>query len=268
MVSCTVLNISPAALIRLQPALAEGQRSVTVAVHSNRKSPACGPGFFDFLYGVAIDVGSTTVAGHLCDLASGEVLASAGLMNPQIRFGEDLMSRVSYVMMHPGGDAELTAGDPWGAERPDRRSVRPGLVPIRHAVSDVVLVGNPIMHHLILGIDPTPLGGAPFPLATDLAVDCRATEIGLNLPFASLHMLPCIAGHVGADTVGAVLAVGPHRGDETVLLIDVGTNAELVLGNRHGLAAASSPTGPAFEGAQIIQRATGNGRCNRAGPHR
>ena len=251
------LTISPAALIRLQPALAKGERSVTVAVHENSEITGVWPGFFDYLYGVAIDVGSTTVAGHLCELATGEIMASAGLMNPQIRFGEDLMSRVSYVMMHPGGDVELTSAI--------RGALNELIVELCaqvdadiHAVSDVVLVGNPIMHHLLLGIDPTPLGGAPFPLATDLAVDCRATEIGLNLPFASVHILPCIAGHVGADTVGAVLAVGPHRGDETVLLIDVGTNAELVLGNRHGLAAASSPTGPAFEGAQISsgQRAT------------
>ncbi len=251
------LTISPAALRRLQPSLTAGERKVTVAVHANSTITGVWPGFVDTLYGVAIDVGSTTVAGHLCDLASGEVISSGGLMNPQIRFGEDLMSRVSYVMMHPGGDAELTA------------AIRGALNDLiqelcSHAgldltdVSDLVLVGNPIMHHLILGIDPTPLGGAPFPLATDLPVDGRASDIGVACPFASLHILPCIAGHVGADTAGAVLAVGPHRGDEMVLLVDVGTNAELVLGNRHGLAAASSPTGPAFEGAQIScgQRAT------------
>ena len=250
-------TIAPAALRRLQPALTAGNRAVTVAVHSHSVITGVWPGFVETLYGIAIDVGSTTVAGHLCDLATGEVLASAGLMNPQIRFGEDLMSRVSYVMMHPGGDAELTA------------AIRGALNDLIHElcgkasltesdISDLVLVGNPIMHHLILGIDPTPLGGAPFPLATDLPVDGRASDIGVACPFSSLHILPCIAGHVGADTAGAVLAVGPHRGDEMVLLVDVGTNAELVLGNRHGLAAASSPTGPAFEGAQIScgQRAT------------
>ncbi len=251
------LEISMNALRRLQPALGHEGRDVTVAVHDNRLVTGVWPGFFDELYGVAIDVGSTTVAGHLCDIASGEILSSAGLMNPQIRFGEDLMSRVSYVMMNPGGDAELTA------------AIRGALNDLIHElatlakvssteISDIVLVGNPIMHHLILGIDPTPLGGAPFPLATDLPVDCFATDIGIACPLATLHILPCIAGHVGADTAGAVLAVGPHRGDEMVLLIDVGTNAELVLGNRHGLSAASSPTGPAFEGAQISagQRAT------------
>ncbi|MCU1391899.1 MAG: nqrF 2 [Ilumatobacteraceae bacterium] len=266
------LTITPNALRRLQPALNHEGRDVTVAVHGGadgqRVITGVWPGFFDELYGVAIDVGSTTVAGHLCDIASGEILASAGLMNPQIRFGEDLMSRVSYVMMNPGGEVELTAAIRGAlndlihelCELASKDRLGQGNAsPIRQSeISDIVLVGNPIMHHLILGIDPTPLGGAPFPLATDLPFDSAATDIGLACPLATLHMLPCIAGHVGADTAGAVLAVGPHRGDEMVLLIDVGTNAELVLGNRHGLAAASSPTGPAFEGAQISggQRAT------------
>ncbi len=270
------LTITPAALRRLQPALGHEARDVTVAVHSavDGRPVITGvwPGFFDELYGVAIDVGSTTVAGHLCDLATGDILASAGLMNPQIRFGEDLMSRVSYVMMNPGGEVELTAAIRGALNdlihelciQASKARIETGQYPgtaaeIRQSeISDIVLVGNPIMHHLILGIDPTPLGGAPFPLATDLPFDSAATDIGIACPLATLHMLPCIAGHVGADTAGAVLAVGPHRGDEMVLLIDVGTNAELVLGNRHGLAAASSPTGPAFEGAQISggQRAT------------
>ncbi|MEO6125620.1 MAG: ASKHA domain-containing protein [Ilumatobacteraceae bacterium] len=261
------MKITHEALIRLQPALAHEGRDVTVAVHDNSVITGIWPGFFDELYGVAIDVGSTTVAGHLCDLASGEILASAGLMNPQIRFGEDLMSRVSYVMMNPGGQHELTAAirgalDDLITELCALASVdriAAGAPPVRKTeVSDIVLVGNPIMHHLILGIDPTPLGGAPFPLATDLPVDGKATDVGIGCPLSTLHLLPCIAGHVGADTTAAILAVGPHRGDEVVLLIDVGTNAELVLGNRHGLSAASSPTGPAFEGAQISsgQRAT------------
>jgi len=128
----------------------------------------------------------------------------------------------------------------------------------REHVLDVVIVGNPIMHHLVLGIDPTPLGTAPFTLATDEPVDARAADIDLDLPGAHLHVLPCIAGHVGADTAAAVLQEGPYRGDDVMLLVDVGTNAEIVLGNREWLFAASSPTGPAFEGAQLSsgQRAT------------
>ncbi len=178
-------------------------------------------------------------------------------MNPQIRFGEDLMSRVSYVMMNPGGREQLTAAvqqavDELVGELTETAGVE------RADVLDVVAVGNPIMHHLLLGIDPTPLGTAPFALATDLPVDARAMDIGIGCPRARLHLLPCIAGHVGADASAAILAEGPHRSDDVQLLVDVGTNAEIVLGCRSWLLAASSPTGPALEGAQIScgQRAT------------
>jgi uncharacterized 2Fe-2S/4Fe-4S cluster protein (DUF4445 family) len=215
------------------------------------------PGYIDRLMGVAVDVGSTTIAGHLIDLANGEVLSTAGQMNPQIRFGEDLMSRVSYVMMNPGGEAELT------------KEVRAALNQIvtelcetagieRSRIVDVTLVGNPIMHHLVLGLDPTPLGQSPFPLAIEGAFAATAAHIELDLPNATLYVAPCIAGHVGADTAAAILNEGPHRSDAIQLLVDVGTNAEIVLGNSQQLFACSSPTGPAFEGAQISsgQRAT------------
>ncbi len=215
------------------------------------------PGYVDAAYGIAVDVGSTTVAGHLCALASGEVLASAGRMNPQIRFGEDLMSRVSYVMMNPGGDAELTATIRTAIDELIGDLVAAAGV-ARDRVLEIVLVGNPIMHHIVAGIDPTPLGAAPFVLATDEPIVTPAGELGLDLPWATAYVGPCIAGHVGADTAAAILAEGPHRGEQMQLLVDVGTNAEIVLGDRHRVFAASSPTGPAFEGAQIScgQRAT------------
>jgi uncharacterized 2Fe-2S/4Fe-4S cluster protein (DUF4445 family) len=238
-------------LAELQPALQAGDGAVTVAVHDAETITAVWPGLHDRAYGIAFDVGSTTVAGHLCDLQNGEVLASAGAMNPQIRFGEDLMSRVSYVMLNPGGDKELTkvvrgclaklTAELAGSAGVERRDVL-----------EVTLVGNPIMHHLVLGIDPTPLGGAPFDLAVDESVRLPARDLGLPVhPGARVYVLPCIAGHVGADTAGVILSEGPHLGDEVNLIVDVGTNAEIVLGNRERLLAASSPTGPAFEGAQI-----------------
>ena len=215
------------------------------------------PGFVDAVYGMAVDVGSTTIAAHLCDLATGDVVATSGRMNPQIRFGEDLMSRVSYVMMNPGGDRELTlavrlALDELAGELVAEASID------RSLVLDVVLVGNPVMHHLLLGFDPVPLGQAPFTLATNEPVEGAATSLGIDLPYASFYVGPCIAGHVGADTTAAMLAEGPHRGDRWQLLVDVGTNAEIVLGNSTRQFAASSPTGPAFEGAQLTcgQRAT------------
>ena len=235
----------------LQRALRSGGWRVTVAVHDGEAVTAVWPGFHDTACGIAFDIGSTTVAGHLCDLRSGEVLASAGEMNPQIRFGEDLMSRVSYVMLNPGSEKELT------------RAVRGCLAKLtaelakeagieRTDVLEVTLVGNPIMHHLLLGLDPTELGGAPFALTVDRAVRLPAEALGLPVNRgARAYLLPCIAGHVGADTAGVILSEAPHLADEVTLLVDVGTNAELVLGNRERLLAASSPTGPAFEGAQI-----------------
>jgi uncharacterized 2Fe-2S/4Fe-4S cluster protein (DUF4445 family) len=237
--------------------LAADAGRVTVAIQNGERLVAAWPGYVDTAYGIAVDVGSTTVAGHLCDLSTGEIVASAGRMNPQIRFGEDLMSRVSYVMMNPGGDRELTAVirtaiDELAGELVEAAGVG------RDRVLELVVVGNPIMHHVVLGIDPTPLGSAPFVLATDEAVTGPASEIGLDLAHASFYAGPCIAGHVGADTAAAILAEGPHRGDGVQLLVDVGTNAEIVLGDRRQVFAASSPTGPAFEGAQIScgQRAT------------
>ena len=203
------------------------------------------------MYGVAFDVGSTTLAGHLCDLFSGEVLASAGRMNPQISFGEDLMSRVSYVMMNPGGERELTAVVREALADDDRRAGRRG----RRRPGEVLeisLVGNPIMHHLVFGLDPRRSGSAPFALATTESRNGARLDLGLGVhPGARVYSPPCIAGHVGADAAGMVLAEGPHHGDALTLLVDVGTNAEIVLGNAERLLAASSPTGPAFEGAQI-----------------
>jgi uncharacterized 2Fe-2S/4Fe-4S cluster protein (DUF4445 family) len=257
-----IAGVAAAVLPDLHAALDRESRAVTVALR--RPAPRGAPtvdaifsGFTDAAYGIAADVGSTTIAAHLCDLNTGEVLASAGVMNPQIRFGEDLMSRVSYVMMNAGGADALTT-----AVRGALRDLASTLlddagVPRAH-VLDVVVVGNPIMHHLLLGLDPTPLGTAPFELATDEAVDARADALDLDLRNAALHVLPCIAGHVGADTAAAMLSEGPYRGAAPQLLVDVGTNAEIVLGDRDAVFAASSPTGPAFEGAQIScgQRAT------------
>jgi uncharacterized 2Fe-2S/4Fe-4S cluster protein (DUF4445 family) len=240
-----------ATLANLQKTLRAGEWKATVAVRKGRDVVAIFAGFAERAYGVAVDVGSTTIAAYLCDLMSGAVVASVGAMNPQIRFGEDLMSRVSYVMMNPGGATELTraareAIDALIGEAAAEAGVARG------EVVEVTLVGNPIMHHLVLGLDPTELGGAPFALAIDRAYEAKARDLGLDIaPGAFVYALPCIAGHVGADTAGVVLAEAPYLSDELRLLVDVGTNAEIVFGDRERLLACSSPTGPAFEGAQI-----------------
>ena len=246
-------------LASVHRAIDKGDGGATVAIRRGTPGEivAVWPGFVDTAYGIAVDVGSTTVAGHLIDLTTGEVVASAGVMNPQIRFGEDLMSRVSYVMMNPGGEKELTTAIRTSLNALALELCSKATVAATD-VLEIVLVGNPIMHHILLGIDPTPLGAAPFVLDTDEAVSGDARELGLELPNASYYVGPCIAGHVGADTAGAILAEGPHRGSSMQLLIDVGTNAEIVLGDSSRQFAASSPTGPAFEGAQLScgQRAT------------
>ncbi len=234
----------------IRAAIEGGAADVTVAVRDGR-IVATRPGFHDTALGIAFDVGSTTIAGLLCDLHTGEVLASAGRMNPQIRFGEDLMSRVSHAMLHPSGGADLTAAvrgalHELAGELVDEAGVR------ADEVFEVVLVGNPIMHHLVFGYDVRPLGVAPFAPATDEAVEVDAGSIGLRLhPAARVYAPPCIAGHVGADTAAVILSEAPHRSAEVMLVVDVGTNAEIVLGNKDRLLAASSPTGPAFEGAEI-----------------
>jgi len=245
------LSCEPTVVRELQPALANGKRQVTVAVRNGSRVIAVWPGFRDRLFGVAFDVGSTTVAAHLCDLASGEVVASAGRMNPQIRYGEDLMSRVSYIMMNPGGEEKLIDAVRIAMNELIEEAAAEAAADVTDVV-EVTIVGNPIMQHLVLGISPVELGTAPFALATDSSVDVRASDIGLAInPGGHVYALPCIAGHVGADAAGVLLAEAPQRHDGVSLIVDVGTNAEILLGDAGRLLAASSPTGPAFEGAQI-----------------
>jgi len=247
----TDLSCDVRVLQQLQPALRQGAWRVTVAVHGGSQIIAVWPGFRERVYGIAVDVGSTTIAAHLCDLSSGEVVAAAGAMNPQIRFGEDLMSRVSWVMMNPGGETELTATVRGAINDLVADVAREAGIP-REDILEATFVGNPIMHHLLLGISPVELGGAPFALASDSALTLWATELDLAIHRnARIYVLPCIAGHVGADAAGVVLAERPDLSEKMTLLVDIGTNAEIILGNHKRLLACSSPTGPAFEGAQI-----------------
>ncbi|WP_271879544.1 ASKHA domain-containing protein [Phaeobacter italicus] len=241
----------------LQPALRKGNWKVTVAVHLGDASQSpkimhIWPGYYEgSVYGLAVDLGSTTIAAHLCDLKTGQVVASSGIMNPQIRFGEDLMSRVSYSMMNKGGDQEMTAAVREGMNALFTQIAAEAEID-KALIVDAVFVCNPVMHHLFLGIDPFELGQAPFALATSNALSLRAIELNLNIhPAARVYLLPCIAGHVGADAAAVALSEAPDKSEDLVLVVDVGTNAEILLGNKEKVLACSSPTGPAFEGAQI-----------------
>ena len=245
-------------LTRIQPVLRKGKFQVTVALHKSHTDTIARvveiwPGLHESgLYGLAIDLGSTTVAAHLTDLDTGEVKASAGIMNPQIRFGEDLMSRVSYAMMNPGGEREMTAAvrDALNTLALEI-SAEAGIEP--HLIVETVFVCNPVMHHLLLGIDPVELGQAPFALATSESISMDARDLDLTAinPRARTYILPCIAGHVGADAAAVALSEEPGKSEDLVLVVDVGTNAEILLGDTSRVLACSSPTGPAFEGAQI-----------------
>ncbi len=252
------VDIELVLLPKLQSALRSGDWTLTVAVHrSHENAPPkvieLWPGLYEgTVFGLAVDLGSTTIAMHLCDIRTGAVIASVGQMNPQIRFGEDLMSRVSYAMMNDGGASEMT-----GAVRETLSSminnvageadINPSLI------LEAVFVGNPVMHHLLLGIDPVELGQAPFTLATASSVTANARDLDLVSlsETAQVYILPCIAGHVGADAAAVVLSERPHTSKDLVLIVDVGTNAEILLGSSRRVLACSSPTGPAFEGAQI-----------------
>ena len=245
-------------LAKLQPVLRKGKWQVTVALHKSHTDTVARlievwPGLHEGgLYGLAIDLGSTTIAAHLTDLETGAVTASSGIMNPQIRFGEDLMSRVSYAMMNPGGDKEMTravreAMDTLLSEIATEAGIDPALI------VETVIVCNPVIHHLLLGIDPVELGQAPFALTTSESISMDARDLDLTAinARARTYILPCIAGHVGADAAAVALSEEPGKSDDLLLIVDVGTNAEILLGDKTRVLACSSPTGPAFEGAQI-----------------
>ena len=204
------------------------------------------------LYGFAVDLGSTTVSCHLINLHTGKVISSMGVMNPQIRFGEDLMSRVSYAMMHEGGEKEMTAVI-WDAigDMFIKAGQKAGIDP--KYIVETVVVGNAVMHHIFLDYSPVPLGFSPFELATQTAEERLAHQLqihGIN-PNGMIYVPPCVAGHVGADAAAVALAVAPYEDSVRHLIIDVGTNAEILYGNKDKVFACSSPTGPALEGAQI-----------------
>ncbi len=247
------LSIDYQVLRGLQRALREGDWSVTLTVWDGREIIRVQPGFHERAIGLAVDIGTTSVAAYLCDLETGRVLATESAMNPQVAYGEDVMSRIGYVMdQRPDGLATLNqailetlgqlatrAAESAGVEAAD--------------IAEVTLVGNTVMHHLVLNLDPTHLGGSPFRCSLVNPVDIKARELGLPSvnPAANVHVLPVKAGYVGADNMAVILAEAPHEQDDIMLIIDVGTNGEILLGSRARLLSASSPTGPAFEGAQI-----------------
>lgn len=238
-------------LTKLQPLLAQNERRVIAVVRDGKHIVDVWPPSQSDAYGAAIDIGSTSLALYLYDLTSGLLVHEASGMNPQIRYGEDLMSRVSYVMLNKGGEERLTEEVRKTISTMIADACKKLEVDVAQ-VLELVLVGNPIMHHLFLGINPVELGQAPFTLAVKDWFEAPAGEFGMGLnPAARISLLPLVGGHVGADTTGAYLTQLDVMTGRSVLLVDIGTNAEIVLSHGGKVAACSSPTGPAFEGAEI-----------------
>jgi len=285
------LSIDYACLRTLSSTLREAKWNVTVSVWQDKEVIAVQPGYVEESYGAAVDIGSTTVALYLCNLRTGEILAAESEMNPQIVYGEDVMSRIQYSIEHKDGleklhkaiistlnkllkqaikSANLSLRAQVAKQSSDEEENPTDEVPLfsqgllrreEHSprndmktdeILEMVLVGNSTMHHLLLNLHPKDLGLAPFVPTIHKSVDVKARELGLQINSSgNIHVLPTIASFVGADTSAMILAEEPHKQDENWLLIDVGTNAELILGNRKRLVCTSTPTGPALEGAHV-----------------
>jgi uncharacterized 2Fe-2S/4Fe-4S cluster protein (DUF4445 family) len=233
-------------------AVEEGEGRITVFVWMDREIIGVFPGQDETAFGLALDVGTTTVALYLCDLKNGDVVASASVTNPQVLFGADIMSRIAYSSDHPVVGARTMQGELIHAVNTliDQTATANNLSPKR--MMDMTVVGNTVMHHIFLGIPPDQLGLWPFSPSVQGSVDVKARDIGLIMnPSANVYVLPVQAGFVGADNVGVLLSAEPQGTDDLSLVVDLGTNGEIVLGNRERLMSCSCATGPAFEGAQI-----------------
>ena len=245
------MNIDYQCLRTLSKTLRDAKWSVTVTVWNDKEVIAVQGGYHEESYGAAVDIGSTTVALYLCNLRTGELLAAESEMNPQIVYGEDVMSRIQYAIEHPDGLDKLHKAIISTLNKLLSKAAHEAKIKLTE-ILEMVLVGNSTMHHVLLNLHPKDLGLAPFVPTIHKSVDIKARELGLHInPSGNIHVLPTIASFVGADTSAMILAEEPHKQDENWLLIDVGTNAELVLGNRKRLVCTSTPTGPALEGAHV-----------------
>jgi uncharacterized 2Fe-2S/4Fe-4S cluster protein (DUF4445 family) len=245
------LTIDYQCLRTLSSTMRGAKWNVTVSVWQDKEVIEVQPGYVEDSYGAAVDIGSTTVALYLCNLRTGELLAAESEMNPQIVYGEDVMSRIQYSIEHQDGLEKLHKAVIGTLNKLLKQAARTAQIKTEE-ILEMVLVGNSTMHHLLLNLHPKDLGLAPFVPAIHRSMDVKARELGLQINSSgNIHVLPTIASFVGADTSAMILAEEPHKQDENWLLIDVGTNAELILGNRKRLVCTSTPTGPALEGAHV-----------------
>ncbi len=277
----TDLTIDIFTLRELPGALRAKEWTVTVSIWNDREVIRIQPGRIKQAYGIAIDVGTTTCAGYLCNLNTMEVIATSSIMNPQCKYGEDVMARITFHMTTPDGlkrmSEDIIEGinsliekaieqthprkkkikkKKGGTEHDEYKEIIEKDVEYlrinREDIEDITMGFNTAMHHILLGLDPEPVGLAPFPPVIHHSLDIKARDLGININSSSyIFVMPNEAGFVGGDNVGVLLAEEPYKGDEIQLLIDIGTNGELILGNRHKLYSSSCATGPAMEGAQL-----------------
>ena len=245
------MGIDYQCLRTLSSTLREAKWNVTVTVWQDKEVIEVQAGYVEDSYGAAVDIGSTTVALYLCNLRTGEMLAAESEMNPQIVYGEDVMSRIQYAIENKDGLEKLHKAIISTLNKLLKQAAKEAKIKTEE-ILEMVLVGNSTMHHILLNLHPKDLGLAPFVPTIHKSMDIKARELGLHInPSGNIHVLPTIASFVGADTSAMIVAEEPHKQDENWLLIDVGTNAELILGNRKRLVCTSTPTGPALEGAHV-----------------
>jgi len=275
------LTVDIFTLRQLPTALRDGKWAVTVSIWNDREVIRFRPGKAEKAYGIAIDVGTTTVAGYFCDLTTMEVVDTVSMMNPQCKYGEDVMARITFHMTTPDGLQRMSddiieglndlidkaiAGTYPPKKKKKKKKGEKGPVEYaevpeegktylrlgREDIEDITIGFNTAMHHILLNLNPEFVGLAPFPPVIHHSMDIKARDLGINVnPSTYMFVLPIEAGFVGADNVGVLLAEEPYKHDEIQLIIDIGTNGELVLGNRHKLISSSCATGPALEGAQL-----------------
>lgn len=242
-------------LKELQDALRAGEWMATLTLWMDKEIIKAEPGSVEVCYGLAVDIGTTTCVGYLCDLSTGKVINTESMMNPQVPYGEDVMSRITYAMSNPEGLETMQDAIINGLNEIIEKVVseikkdgpHPGF-----AIDDLTIVFNTAMHHIFLGLNPTYIGRSPFIPAVQRSLNIKARDLGLKInPAGYIHVLPIEAGFVGADNVGVLIAQEQYFQNDMVLIIDIGTNGELLLGNKDRVCSTSCATGPAFEGAQI-----------------
>lgn len=245
------LAVDYSVLKELPKILRSARFKITALVHSGAEIIGVLPGADTSVYGMAVDVGTTTVAAYLCDLKTGEFLEKASAVNPQISYGDDVLSRVSHCMMHEDG-LETMQRRLMETLNAMAREMTARQASDTSKIAETVLVFNTVMEHIALGIAPDALGVSPFISGTRRGLNLKARELGLEMMVGgNVCCLPSEAGFVGSDNTAVLIAQEPYRQDKVQLIIDIGTNGELCLGNAEALYVTSCATGPALEGAQI-----------------